>query len=114
MSNISVAQKPSPPYREARQLVKTLSMIAIGGIVAGFALAFLIELFLDPSVRRPTEVEARLHLPLFLTIPRMRRKARPALSAPAVPGKGERGPGEAGTEPEPNQKPEVAPWHANG
>src|SRR6185369_18007056 len=71
MSNINIAQTPSPPYRESRQLVKILCMIAIGGVVAGFALAFVIELLLDPTVRRPTEVETRLHLPVFLSIPRM-------------------------------------------
>jgi uncharacterized protein involved in exopolysaccharide biosynthesis/Mrp family chromosome partitioning ATPase len=114
MSNISVAQEPSPAFRESRKMIKAISMIAIGGVVAGFALAFLIELFLDPSVRRPTEVEARLHLPLFLTIPRMRRNGRPALPAPAVPAAGQPGPGEAGAEPGANKKSAVAPWQANG
>lgn len=114
MSNISVAQAPSPAYRESRKLIKTLSLIAFGGVVAGFALAFLIELFLDPSVRRPAEVEARLHLPLFLTIPRMHQNGRPALAAPAVPDAGQPGPGEAGAEPGTNKKSAVAPWQANG
>src|ERR1035437_8904874 len=114
MSNISVAQEPSPAFRESLKMIKAISMIAIGGVVAGFALAFLIELFLDPSVRRPTEVEARLHLPLFLTIPRMRRNGRPALPAPAVPAAGQPGPGEAGAEPGANKKSAVAPWQPNG
>lgn len=84
MSNISVAQSPSPPYRESRQLVKTLGMLAAGGVAAGFALAFLLELFLDPTVRRPIEVETRLHLPLFLTIPKKAHKRTPALPAPSA------------------------------
>jgi uncharacterized protein involved in exopolysaccharide biosynthesis/Mrp family chromosome partitioning ATPase len=113
-SNINVAQMPSPPYREARELVKILSGLAIGGVVAGLALAFLIELFLDPTLRRPTEVETRLHLPLFLTIPRMHRNGRPALPAPALPGADLPGPGEAGAEPGTNKKSELVPWHANG
>jgi uncharacterized protein involved in exopolysaccharide biosynthesis/Mrp family chromosome partitioning ATPase len=113
-SNISVAQTPCPPYREARELVKILSGLAIGGVVAGFALAFLIEFFLDPTVRRPTEVETRLHLPLFLTIPRLRRNGRPALPAPALPGADASGPGEAGAETGTNKKSEVVPWHAKG
>ena len=114
MSNISVAQAPSPAFRESRKLIKTLSMIAIGGIVAGFGLAFLIELFLDPTVRRATEVEARLHLPLFLTIPRMGRSARLALPAPAVPAAGQPGAGDAGADSGTRKKDEVAAWHANG
>jgi len=114
MLNISVAQTPSPPYVEAPRLVKTLGMIVGGGVFGSIALAFLIELFLDPTIRRPTEVETRLHLPLFLTIPRMRWNSRPALPAPAVPGAGQPAPGEAGAEPGTNKKSEVAPWHANG
>ena len=114
MSNIRVAQAPSPALPEKRKLIKTLSLIALGGVVAGFALAFLIELFLDPTVRRPTEVESRLHLPLFLTLPRMHRNGRPALPAPALPGAGQPGPGEAGAETGTSQKSEAVPWHANG
>ena len=114
MSNIRVAQAPSPASGESRKLIKTLSLIALGGVVAGFALAFLIELFLDPTVRRPTEVESRLHLPLFLTLPRMHRNGRPALPAPVLPGAGQPGPGEAGAETGTSQKSEAVPWHANG
>jgi Mrp family chromosome partitioning ATPase len=114
MSNISVAQSPSPAYRESRQLVKTLSMIAIGGVVAGLTLAFLIELFLDPTVRRPTEVETRLHLPLFLTIPRMHRNGRAALPAPSPKGGATPAPGEPGAGGGAGTKSEVAPWQANG
>jgi uncharacterized protein involved in exopolysaccharide biosynthesis/Mrp family chromosome partitioning ATPase len=114
MSNISVAQSPSPAYRESRQLVKTLSMISIGGVVAGLALAFLIELFLDPTVRRPTEVETRLHLPLFLTIPRMHRNGRAALPAPSPKGGPTPAPGEPGEGGGADTKSAVAPWHANG
>jgi len=44
-------------------------MVAAGGIFAGLALAFLIELFLDRSVRRPTDIETKLRLPLFISIP---------------------------------------------
>jgi uncharacterized protein involved in exopolysaccharide biosynthesis/Mrp family chromosome partitioning ATPase len=73
MSNINIAQNPSPPYRESRQLVKTLGMIVGVGVFGGIALAFVFELFLDPTVRRPGEIETRLRLPLFLTIPYTRR-----------------------------------------
>ena len=76
MSNISVVQTPTPPYRESRQLVKTLGLIVGAGAFGGIALAFLIELFFDPTVRRPIEVESRLRLPLFLTIPDTTRNGR--------------------------------------
>ena len=38
-------------------------------MLGGIALAFLLELYLDPTLKRPIEVETRLHLPLFLSIP---------------------------------------------
>jgi uncharacterized protein involved in exopolysaccharide biosynthesis/Mrp family chromosome partitioning ATPase len=69
LSNISSAQAPSPPYRDLSQLNKPLAMVVCGGVLAGIALAFLLELFLDPTLKRPGEVETRLRLPLFLSIP---------------------------------------------
>jgi len=113
-SNIGVAQAPSPAFRESRQLVQTLALIAVGGLVAGFALAFLIELVLDRTVRRPIEVETRLRLPLFLTIPKMRRNGRLPLLAPPAQEADQPESGDAGEKPETSQKSEVAPFHANG
>ena len=73
LSNISVAQSPSPPFRDLSQLSKLLAIIAGGGVLGGIALAFLIELTLDQTLKRPIEVETRLRLPLFLTIPNTSR-----------------------------------------
>jgi len=69
LSNISSAQTPSPPYRDLSHLRKQLAMIVFGGALSGIALAFLLELYLDPTLKRPVEVETRLRLPLFLSIP---------------------------------------------
>jgi len=69
LSNISLAQMPSPPYRDLGQLNKPLAMVVFGSVFAGIALAFLLELYLDPTLKRPVEVETRLRLPLFLSIP---------------------------------------------
>jgi Mrp family chromosome partitioning ATPase len=55
-------------------------MLAVGGIVAGLAWAFLFELILDRSVRRPIEIEAKLKVPLFLSIPDVRRNGYPRLA----------------------------------
>jgi uncharacterized protein involved in exopolysaccharide biosynthesis/Mrp family chromosome partitioning ATPase len=67
--NIKWVQMPSPPYRDWAKAYKLMAMVAFGGIFAGLAWAFLIELYLDRSVRRPVEIEAKLKLPLFLSIP---------------------------------------------
>jgi len=76
LSNISVAQAPSPPGPDTGPLRKMLMIAMGGGVFGGIALAFLIELFLDQTVRRPVEVETRLRLPLFLTIPSTGRNHR--------------------------------------
>jgi len=100
VSNISVVEAPTPAFRSFAKLQKTVGTIALGGIGAGLAWAFLIEFFLDRTVRRPADVERTLRLPLFLSIPKImpvlperkwvpkflrRSKPDPALPAPATP-----------------------------
>jgi uncharacterized protein involved in exopolysaccharide biosynthesis/Mrp family chromosome partitioning ATPase len=73
-SNINTAQLPSPPYKFTKNIKKLLIMNAAGGVFGGIALAFLIELLLDRSLKRPGEIEAQLHWPLILAIPYKRRR----------------------------------------
>ena len=69
-ANISIIQAPSPPAKGwSKSFKKKVAMVAAGGIFGGLALAFLIELFLDRSIKRPTDIETKLRLPLFITIP---------------------------------------------
>jgi Mrp family chromosome partitioning ATPase/uncharacterized protein involved in exopolysaccharide biosynthesis len=70
-SNIIPIQTASPALRDASKLMKVIALLLFGSIGAAFALAFVIELYLDPSLKRPIEVEARLGLPLYISIPRM-------------------------------------------
>ena len=68
--NIGVIQSPSPPVKQwPKKLKKMAAILAVGGIATGLALAFLIEMFLDRSLKRPVEIEAKLGLPLFISIP---------------------------------------------
>jgi Mrp family chromosome partitioning ATPase len=69
ISNIKPIQQPTPPSLAVSKRLKIAGMLLAGGIVFGFALAFLIELYLDRSVKRPTEIETKLRIPLFLSIP---------------------------------------------
>ena len=43
--------------------------LAGGGIALGFGLAFLIELILNRTVKRPLELETLLGVPIWLSIP---------------------------------------------
>ncbi|MGA2656142.1 MAG: hypothetical protein ABSH34_01355 [Verrucomicrobiota bacterium] len=92
-SNIIPIQTPSPPLRAASKLLKAVAMVLFGSIAGALALAFALEFYLDPSIKRPIEVESRLHLPLFLSIPRLHlngkasRRVLEAARTPLLPEK---------------------------
>ena len=81
--NIKWVQMPSPPFRDWQKTHKIMAMLAFGGILASLAWAFLIELVLDRSVRRPVEIEAKLKVPLFLSIPDVTRNGHSRLGRTA-------------------------------
>ena len=81
-ANISLIQAPSPPTKGwSEPFKKKVAMVAVGGIFAGLALAFLIELVLDRSIKRPTDIETKLRLPLFISIPAIAQNGRRPLAA---------------------------------
>jgi uncharacterized protein involved in exopolysaccharide biosynthesis/Mrp family chromosome partitioning ATPase len=81
--NIKWVQQPSPPFRDWKKTNKTTVMLGFGGILLGLAWAFLMELILDRSVKRPIEIEAKLKVPLFLSIPDVRRNGHSRLARTA-------------------------------
>jgi uncharacterized protein involved in exopolysaccharide biosynthesis/Mrp family chromosome partitioning ATPase len=92
VSNISVFESPTPPFQDLSKFHKKIFQIMAGGLGAGIALALLIELLLDQRVKRPGEIESRLHLRLFLSIPHFKRrpqKALPAAERPLLEGAAE-------------------------
>lgn len=81
VSNINQIQSPSPAYRE-RIDFKRISLCAVAGVLIGLAWAFLVELYLDRSVRRPSDLAKLLRVPLFLSIPKLKMDSeRLALSS---------------------------------
>jgi Mrp family chromosome partitioning ATPase len=75
VSNISQIQTPSPPALDLSKTPKMVAGIAVSGFALGLAWAFLIELYLDRTVRRPIDIERILGVPLFLSIPDMRTRS---------------------------------------
>jgi len=71
VSNISIIQAPSPPGPVTSKLRKFMAMALFGSVAAALGLAFLIEFYLDRSVRHPKDIEGKIRLPLFITIPRL-------------------------------------------
>jgi len=80
-SNINEIQFPSPPYKDFSKFYKTLGLLMVSGLFAGLAWAFLIEFYLDRSVKRPVDVQAKLHIPFFLSIPDLNHNNRSRLAA---------------------------------
>ena len=69
-SKISIIQSPTPPLKGwSNKFQKKLGMLAVSGIAGGLALAFGLELFLARSVKRPSDIENKLGLPVFISIP---------------------------------------------
>ena len=95
VSNISVIEQATPGALEKGKLKKIILAILGGGFALAFGLAFVIELFLSQTVKRPIELERKVGLPTFMYLPRVRRqrlKKRPAL--PPAPDRPRIGDGE--------------------
>ncbi len=71
ISNIQAVQTPSPPALNVSKRLKIVSGTFFGFFIAGLVVAFVIERLIDHSVRRPQEFETKLHIPLFLSIPKL-------------------------------------------
>jgi uncharacterized protein involved in exopolysaccharide biosynthesis/Mrp family chromosome partitioning ATPase len=68
-SNINEIQTPSPPYQDYKKFYKIFYGLLVSGLVAGLGWAFLIEFYLDHSIKRPIDIQAKLKIPFFLSIP---------------------------------------------
>lgn len=73
--NISIVQNPSAPVRSFDDKTRKLILgVAGSGMGVGLALAFLLEFVVDRRVSRPLDIQARLQLPLLMSIPFIRAK----------------------------------------
>jgi len=82
VSNIKAIQTPSPPFKDFGKFYKHILMMILGGVLAGLAWAFLIEFYLDHSVKRPAEIYSKLKIPFFLSIPDLNHHDRARLAGP--------------------------------
>jgi len=72
--NMQEMQAPTPPRLDTKKMMKFVG-IAFGGCVGlSLAIAFLIDMVLDRSIRRPAQIVRSLRLPVVLTIPDSNRK----------------------------------------
>jgi len=82
-SNIPIIEDPTPPFRDFKKFYKNIGTLVLGGFLAGLALAFLFEFYFDRTIKRPIEVQTKLKIPFFLSIPDLNQGNRKALGAPA-------------------------------
>lgn len=82
MPNISIVQKPSSALRATKQLKKVLGALAVGGIAFGVGLVLLIEFVLDQTVKRASELEKLVRIPLILDIPNVTARTARSLASP--------------------------------
>jgi len=85
-SGISKVQEASAPIHDLSKQLKMIVMILFASFGCALGLAFVLEFYVDQSLKRPVDVEKRLRLPLFITIPLVKtsRKAL-ALAGKQVP-----------------------------
>jgi len=67
--NISTVQTPSPPEKVPGLKRKLVILLAGAGLALGLVIAFVSELVLNRTVKRPLELEKQLRVPLLLSIP---------------------------------------------
>lgn len=85
-SNITTIQSPSAPFLDNSKVMKTSLAVAVVGVLLGLGLAFVTELYFDRTMKRPSDIESRLGVPLFLSIPyRNGHDKTRLLNAPSAP-----------------------------
>jgi polysaccharide biosynthesis transport protein len=106
--NINILQTPSAPTRDGSLRLKFAGGAAALGLALGLGLAFLRELVFDQSIRTAMEVETRLHLPMFMSIPLLSDR-QPVRLLTNGSGKGKQGKGDETA----LARPERAPWEVS-
>jgi uncharacterized protein involved in exopolysaccharide biosynthesis/Mrp family chromosome partitioning ATPase len=80
ISNISTIQEPTPAAPIASKMLKIVALTLVGGIGFAFGLAFLIEFYVDQTLRRPSEALPKLGMPVFISIPMQDLTDKPGTS----------------------------------
>lgn len=68
VTSIPVVQEASLA-RNSKQVLKPVGTVLAGGLVLGLALAFLIDLVFDRSIKRSSDLERRFGMQMFLSVP---------------------------------------------
>ena len=111
--NIPRIQSPTPPFRDFKKFWKNIGIMIFGGFAFGLALAFLIEFYLDRTIKRPIEVQTKLKIPFFLSIPDLNQGKRKQLAPPERKQLGNGAPPTGGAVVVKESELEVMSWEVN-
>lgn len=111
VSNIADIQRPTAASPIAPNLARDIAIILFATLGLVLVYAFVRELYLDRTFRRPAEVQANIGVPLFLSIPQMKINGSVA-KALLTNGNGN-GAGQKGRTPAvaPRRSKHLPPWH---
>lgn len=110
VTNITTIQHPTPPILERSKSLKFAAVAAVGGFALGIGWAFLIDMLLDRTIKRPIDVGRKGGLNLFLSIPDVGQSKRPRLRGPSGQPQLPTGRSEAGGAPSSKVNESIAPW----
>ncbi|HEY5041199.1 MAG TPA: Wzz/FepE/Etk N-terminal domain-containing protein [Verrucomicrobiae bacterium] len=82
-SNIPQIMSPTPPSKDFSKFYKVFYGMMFSGLILGLAWAFLVEFYLDRSIKRPIDVQTKLKIPFFLSIPDLNQHSRRGLASAA-------------------------------
>jgi uncharacterized protein involved in exopolysaccharide biosynthesis/Mrp family chromosome partitioning ATPase len=73
ISNINIVQPATLPAKKIRlKLPQKMGLALLLGVALGLGLAVLQEYFVDHTIRKPGEVSALLHVPLVMSLPKLK------------------------------------------
>jgi Mrp family chromosome partitioning ATPase/uncharacterized protein involved in exopolysaccharide biosynthesis len=121
-SQIKMIESPTPPVGDFIKINKISLGVLFGGLGLALGLPFLIEFYLDQSLKRPLDIQNRLGVPFFISMPRLKAKSQrgalkaekkvPLLTATAgeAPPSDPAQPTAAAPPPAPSGNGHIAPW----
>lgn len=73
-NNIRIIQKPSLGVIEIKKKLQVAGGLTVGIGIIGLVWALLVDLLIDRSIKRPTEIQRNLGIPLFMNLPDLNDK----------------------------------------
>jgi Mrp family chromosome partitioning ATPase len=73
-TQIRSIEQPTPARGDYMAITKLCAGILVGGLALAFGLPFFIELYLDQTLKRPLDIQNRLGVPFFISMPKLKNK----------------------------------------